>query len=434
MQSNVEDLGALARRLNVSIPHEKIETEIENRLKRLARTAKVHGFRPGKVPLKIIAQQYGPQVRQEVVGDVLQQNFTEAIREQNLRVAGHPQFEPKPGADDASRFEFSATFEVYPEVVPGELNGVRIERPVVEVTESDIDRTLGILRKQQATYEAEDRPAARGDRITLDYRGTLDGVEFAGGKAENVSIVLGEGKLLADFEAPLEGMRAGDRKTFDVTFPADYHGKEVAGKTATFEVRLGGVEGIRLPEVDAGFARVLGVPDGNTDTMREEIRANLKREILKRTQAKIKERVMQALLDATAIQTPKVLVERELERLLQEARSDFESRGVSARDVPLPQDLFREQAQRRVSLGLILAEVVKANGLKARPEEVRAVVEDVAQSYEDPEEVIRWHYASPERLHEVESAVLEDNVVAWVLERVTVSDRPMTLDELMGRA
>ncbi|ARO86309.1 trigger factor [Nitrosospira lacus] len=434
MQSNVEDLGALERRLNVSIPQEKIETEIESRLKRLARTAKIHGFRPGKVPLKIVMQQYGPQVRQEVMGDVLQRNFSEAVREQKLRVAGYPHFEPKQGAENAAQFEFSATFEVYPDVILGDLSGARIDRPVVSVIGSDVDKTLEILRKQRVQYEPAARPAVTGDRVTIDYRGVIDGVEFDGGKAENFALVLGEGRLLKDFEEPLVGMSAGQSKTFEVTFPADYHGKEVAGKTATFEAKLNSVEAAKLPEVDAEFARSLGVGDGSIEKMREEIEGNLEREVSKRVKARVKEQVMQALLDATAIQAPKALVEQELERLMQDARNDLESRGMSSKNVPLPRDLFYERAQRRVNLGLILGEVVRINGLHAKPEQVRTVVEDLAQSYENPAEVVKWHYASRDRLNEAESAVLEDNVVTWVLEKVAVADKPMTLDELMGKS
>ncbi|MGH8763177.1 MAG: trigger factor [Nitrosospira sp.] len=434
MQSNVEDLGALERRLNVSVPQENIETEVESRLKRLARTAKIHGFRPGKVPLKIVMQQYGPQVRQEVMGDVLQKNFSEAVREKKLRVAGYPRFEPKLTEENASEFEFSATFEVYPDVALGDLSGIRIEQPVTEVTGADVDKTLEVLRKQRVQYEPAERQALPGDRVNIDYRGVIDGVEFAGGKAENFTLVLGEGRLLKDFEEPLAGMSAGQSKTFEVTFPADYHGKDVAGKTAAFEVRLNGVEASRLPEVDAEFARLLGVTDGNIEKMRSEIQANLEREVSKRAKAKIKEQVMQALLDATTVQAPKALVELELERLMQDARHDLESRGMNAKNVPLPRDLFHERAQRRVSLGLILGELVKVHSLHTRPEQVRAVVEDLAQSYENPDEVVKWHYSSSDRLSGVESAVLEDNVVTWVLEKAVIVDKPMTLDELMGKS
>ncbi len=433
MQSNVENLGALERRLSVSVPHETIETEMENRIKRLARTAKIPGFRPGKVPLRIVQQQYGPQVRQEVLGDVLQKSFSEAVREQKLRLAGPPRFEPKAAAESASEFEFSAIFEVYPDVVLGDLSAVSIEQPLVKVIPADVDKTLEVVRKQRVQYQPAERPAAAGDRVNIDYRGVIDGVEFAGGKAEGFTLVLGEGRLLKDFEGPLIGMSAGQSKTFEVTFPADYHGKDVAGKIATFEVKLNTVESPELPEINAEFARSLGVADGDTEKMCSEIQANLEREVIKRTKARIKAQVMQALLDTTRIEAPKVLVQQEMERLMQDARSDLEERGMKAADIALPQDLFQEQAQRRVNLGLILAELVKVHNLQASPEQVRGVVEDLAQSYENPGEVVKWHYSSRDRLNEIESAVLEDNVVAWVLEKVTAVDKAVTFDELMGK-
>ncbi len=433
MQPNIENLGALERRLSVSVPLETIETEMESRLKRIARTAKIPGFRPGKVPMKIVLQQYGPQVRHEVLGDVLQKSFNQALREQNLRIAGSPRFEPKVAAESASEFEFNAIFEVYPDVVLGDLSAVGVEQPVVEVAPADVDKTLEVVRKQQVRYHPVERPAVVGDQADIDYRGIIDGMEFAGGKAEGFTLVLGEGRFLKDFEEPLIGMSVGQSKSFEVTFPADYHGKDVAGKTATFEVKLNGVKAPELPEVDAEFARLLGVADGDTERMRGEIKANLEREIFKRTKAKIKAQVMEALLDATKIEAPGVLVEQEFERLMQNARSDLETRGVKAADIALPQDVFREQARRRVCLGLILAELIKMHNLHTKPEQVRGVVEDLAQSYENPGEVVKWHYSSPDRLNEIESAVLEDNVVAWVLERVTVVDKAMTFDELMGK-
>ncbi|HJT50735.1 MAG TPA: trigger factor [Nitrosospira sp.] len=434
MQTNMEDLGALERRLNVSVPQEKIETEVENRLKRLARTAKLHGFRPGKVPLKIVAQQYGPQVRKEVIEDVLKKNFSEAVREKNLRVAGYPRFDSTPGQGDATQLEFSATFEVYPDIVLEDLSGISVERPKVQVADADVDKTLEVLRKQRVEFEPAERTAQSGDRINIDYRGMIDGVEFAGGRAENFTLVLGEGRLLKDFEEPLIGASTGETKTFEVTFPADYHGKEVAGKTATFEVKVNGVEASRLPEVDAEFARSLGVADGDIEKMRGEIRANLEREVTKRVNAKLKEQVMHGLLAATSVEPPKVLVEMELERLTQDAHRDLASRGLDTGNMPLPRDLLQERAQQRVKLGLIVGELVKAHNLHPKPEQVRAVVEDLAQSYENPAEVVKWHYSTPERLNEAESAALEENVVVWVLEKVRVEDKAMTLDELMGRA
>jgi len=367
-----------------------------------------------------------------VLGDVLQKSFSEAVSEQKLRVAGYPRFEAKPIAENAPQFEFNATFEVYPEVVLGDLSAVSIEQPVVKVDAADVDKTIEVLRKQRIQFVSAQRAAAIGDRINIDYRGVIDGKEFDGGKAENFSLVLGEGQLLKDFEEPLTGMNAGQDKTITVAFPADYHGKNVAGKTATFEIKLNRVEAPQLPEVDAEFAKSLGVADGDAEKMRGEIQANLEREVSKRVKAKLKERAMQALLDTTKIEVPKALVEMELQRLMEDARSNLEARGLKVKDMPLPPDLFQEQAQRRVGLGLILSELVKMHDLQAKPEQMRAVVEDFAQSYEHPDEVVKWHFSSPERLKEVESVVLEENAVAWVLGKAKVVDKPVTFDELMG--
>jgi len=388
MQSNVETLGPLERRLNVTVPQEKIESEVESRLKRLARTAKIHGFRSGKVPLKIVSQQYGPQVRQEVMGDVLQKSFGEAVLEQKLRVAGYPRFEAKEVTENAPQFEFSATFEVYPDVILGDLKSISIERPVMQVSHADVGKAIEIMRKQRTEYDAVERPVIVGDRVNIDYHGVIDGVEFDGGRENNFLLILGEGRFLKNFEEPMIGMSTEQSKTFEVTFPVDYHDKGIAGKTATFEVKLNGVEESRLPELNAAFAISLGIADGDTEKMHGEVLANLEREVSKRIKLSVKEKVMQALLDTIAIETPRALVALELDRLMQSARNDLKERGMKVKDVPLSPDLFREKAQRRVSLGLILAELVKTHDLHAKPEQVRKLVEDFAQSYENPGEMV----------------------------------------------
>jgi len=432
MQANLETLGKLERRLSVSVPLDEIEGEVQTRLKRLSRTVKVHGFRPGKVPLKVVAQQYGPQVRQEVLGDTLQKTFGDAVQQQNLKVAGQPQFEAKPMADGASLFEYSATFEIYPEISLGDISSTTIIRSQLDVREVDVDKTLEIMRKQRVTYDPADRAAESGDRLKMSYRGTLGGEPFAGGSAEDQNVLLGGSGLLPDFESQLAGMKAGESKTFDLRFPDDYHGKEVAGKTATFEVSLSEVAGPRLPEVDAEFAKALGVADGDLTRMRAEIRSNLEREVKARLKARIKDQVMQGLLDATPIEAPKSLVSLEVQRLQQMARQDLAARGIPVReDIQLPLDMFEQQAQRRVNLGLILGELVRAQNLYARPEQVRALVEEQAQSYEHPDEVVKWYYQAPERLREMESLVIEENVVSWALAAAKVEDKPLAFDELM---
>jgi trigger factor len=385
------------------------------------------------VPYKVVAQQFGPQVRQEVLGDTVEKSFGEAIRQQKLRVAGYPKFEAKPLADDASAFEYSATFEVYPEVTRVDLSQVAITRPQLEVGEPEVDKTIEIMRKQRATYEVTERAAEVGDRLTLNYRGTIDNADFEGSTAQDYVVVLGEGRLLPDFEQQLAGMKPGESKTFDVCFPDDYHGKEVAGKTARFEVTVTRVEAPRLPQVDAEFARSLGVADGDLAKMRAEVKANLEREVKLRLKNRVKEQVMQALLDATQIEAPKSLVDLETERLQQRMRQDLVARGVQVKDdMPMPSEVFEKQAQRNVTLGLVVAEVVKTNNLYPKPEQVKAVVEEQAQSYERPAEVVKWFYQSPDRLRDIESAVMEDNVVAWALGAAGTEDKAIEFDELMG--
>jgi trigger factor len=392
------------------------------------------GFRPGKVPMKLVTQQYGPQVRSEVMGDAVQKAFSDAVREQSLRVAGYPRIEPKAGEADAKRIEFSATFEVYPDVVLGEVGDSRIERPALTVGDAEVDKTMQILRKQRQHFHQVERPAADGDRVTADFFGKIDGIEFAGGKASDFVFVLGEKKMLPEFEANALGLAPGGAKTFELTFPADYHGKDVAGKTASFELTVKLVEEPHLPEVDAEFAQSLGVADGDLAKMRSEIKANIEREVKKRAQNDIKNKVMQVLLDTTKMELPKALIEMETQRLVQATRTDLEARGMKMEQLPLNPEMFEQQARRRVSLGLIMAELVKAHDLGAKPEQVRAMVEEQAETYEHPDEVVKWLYSQPQRLSEMESLVLEDNVVAWVLRHAKVEDKTVDFDEFMGKA
>jgi trigger factor len=433
MQANIEKVSALERRLNVSLPVQEIDGEIQNRLKRLARSVRMHGFRPGKVPFRLVQQQYGGQVRQEVLGDALRQTFGEAIKQQNLRVAGYPRFEARP-SEAKDNFEFSATFEVYPDIQLGALDNVVIVRPTVVAGEAEVDRTIEILRKQRTRYEAVDRGAEVGDRITVDYRGTRDGQEFEGGSGTDHVTVLGEGKLLADFEKQVMGLRAGEAKAFELTFPEDYHAKDLAGKGARFEVTVKRVDAPVLPEVDAEFARQLGIADGDLAKMRAEIGANLERELRRRIQARVKEQVMKALVNNASLELPKSLVELEIEGLMAGMRKDLAGRGMKSSEIPMPREAFEPEARRRVTLGLIVAEVVRQNALQAKPEQVKSVIQDYAQSYERPEEVVRWYYQSADRLREVESLVVEDNVVQWALSKLRAEDKPADFDELMGNS
>jgi trigger factor len=431
MQAQLETLGQLERRLNFSIPASEIEAAVEKRLKQVARTARIQGFRPGKAPLKMVAQSYGFQVREEVLGEKIQAAFAGAVQEQNLRVAGYPNFEGQP-ADEQS-FRFCATFEVYPEVKLGDLSAVELVRPVLKVTDAEVEKTLEILRKQRTRFERVERAAAAGDRVIVDFKGTIDGVAFAGGTSENFAFVVGEKRMLPEFEAAVVGLKEGESKTFDLTFPADYHGGEVAGKTAQFEVTVKNVAAAQLPEIDADFARMLGIEDGDVSKMRDEIRKNVEREVKRRLSARAKEAVMKVLLDTTPVDLPKALVQAEIGRLIEQARQEMAQRGFDAKQMPFPPELFEEQAKRRVALGLILAEIVRAHGLEAKPEQVKAIVEEFAESYEHPEEVVKWYYASADRLQGAEALALEDNVVAFVQAQAKTTDQAVAFDELMGQ-
>ena len=433
MQSNLEALGQLERRLTMAVPVADIDKQVDERLKQLARTVRMAGFRPGKVPLKLVAQQYGPQVRSEVIGDAVEKSFSAAVRDQNLRVAGYPRIERKePAGED--RLEFSATFEVYPEVQLGDVSNVSIERPTLTVTDAEVEKTIAVLRKQRTRYEAADRAAAQGDRATIDFTGTLDGVEFDGGKGTDVAFVLGEGRMLPDFEAGVTGMKPGESKVFPVAFPADYQGRDVAGKTASFAVTLKAVEAPRLPEVDAEFARALGIADGDLGKMRAEVKANVEREVKKRLGGDLKNRVMQALFDAARPELPKSLVDMEVQRVVAGARADLQARGLKMETMPIDPQIFEDQARRRVALGLIVGELVKKHDLAAKPQQVRALVDEHAASYEQPAEVVKWYYSQPERLAEFEGLAVEQNVVDWVLKNAKTVDKAVAFDQLMGEA
>jgi trigger factor len=430
MQMTLETLGQLERRLHVALPKAQIEGEIQKRLAQLAKTAKIPGFRPGKVPLKMVAQQYGPQVRSDVISDTVQASLNDAIRTQNLRVAGYPRIEPKQDVAE-DEFGFSAVFEVYPEVTLGDLSTVTIARPVAAVTPADVDRTIEVLRKQRARYEPVTRAAQAGDRALVDFTGTIDGVEFPGGQARDFAITLGEGKMLPAFETALAGMSPGEGKTFALTFPDDYHGKEVAGKHAQFVLTVKSLSEPHLPPVDAEFAKNFGIASGSLDELRAEITANLSVELRRKIEGVLKDQVMKALQSTSQLVVPKSLVELEAQSLRERAVTELKNRGVKTEDLELSADVFRPQAEERVAFSLILNEVVRHHQLQARPEQIRALVEESAQSFEQPEAVIRWHYEQPERLNEYEVRAVERNVIDWALQHARVDDQPTPFSALM---
>jgi trigger factor len=436
MAANVETLGTLERRVSMSLPLNEIDKQVDERLKKLARNVRMPGFRPGKVPMKLVTQTYGPQVRSEVLGEAVQKTFSDVVKEAKLKVAGYPKIERKDGkrADDAQAktLEFSATFEIYPEVKPGDVSTKSVERPQVAVSDAEVDKTIEILRKQRTRFVQAGRPGQDGDKVTLDFLGTIGGEPFAGGKAEDFALLLGEGRMLPEFEAAARGMSAGESKTFKLKFPDDYHGKDVAGKEASFEIKVKTVEKPLLPELDAEFAKALGVADGDLAKMRTEIRANVEREVKKRIDARVKHQALDALLDSTPLELPRSLIEMESQELVQRAAQDLQARGMKLDQVPLNPAAFEGSAKRRVALGLIISELANAENLKPKPAEVRALVEQEAQSYESPAEVVKWFYMQPQRLSEMEAAALEANVVKWVLSKAKVVDKDIPFDELMG--
>ena len=433
--SSVETLGTLERRLNASISQQQILGEVAARIKRLGKNAKVAGFRPGKVPYKILEQQYGAQAHREVLGEEMQRSFYEAAKANNLNVAGYPNFELKTQDLNASQIEYSATFEVFPEVVVGDVSKQEVERVTYTLSDADVDNTVETLRKQRSVFEKVDRAAQKDDQVRIDFTGTLDGNVFQGGEAKDFSLQLGAGRMLADFESGITGMKAGETKSFDMTFPENYHGKDVAGKKVTFTIVMHAVEAPKLPELDDTFIKSLGVPDGKIETLKAEIRKNLESEAERRINVRNKDNAMDALINAVQVEAPKSLVEMESERIMRQTMQDMQSRGIKIpQGVDLSANLFADRAVKRVKLGLILEAIVKQHNLQAKPDQVKNLIDTHAQGYEKPEEVVRWYRADPSRIRDVENLVLEDNVVGWLMSNAKVIDKPGEFNELMGNS
>lgn len=434
MAVNVETLEKLERRITLTLAADVINNEVEARLKKLARTFKADGFRPGKVPMSVVAQRYGYSVHYEVMNDKVGLAFSQAASEAKLRVAGAPKITEKEVASDG-QIAFEATFEVYPEIKLGDLGEAEVERVSTEVTDAAIDKTLDILRKQRRTFAQ--RPAAEGaaegDRVTIDFEGKIDGVPFEGGKAEAFQFLIGEGQMLETFDKAVRAMKTGESKTFPLQFPDDYQGKEVAGKEADFLVTVKKIEVQMLPEIDEAFAQSLGIPEGTVDGLRADVKKNLEREVKFRVLARNKSAAMDVLVKTAELDVPTSLVGGEVERMIESARADLKKRGVKdAEKAPIPPGVFQAQAERRVRLGLVVAELVRSNNLQAKPDQLQAHIEEMAQSYEKPSEVMRWYLGDRQRMAEVEAVVVENNVANFVLERAKVADKVLPFDELMS--
>jgi trigger factor len=431
MTDTTTTVSSLEKTISLKLSVEKINAEVEKRLQKVARTARLPGFRPGKVPMKMVVQNYGPQVHSEVLNDELGRSFYEETEKQDLKVAGTPRIEPaKDAAEDA--LEFKAVFEVFPEVKFGDFSDLEIEKTAVDVTDAEVEKTIEILRKQRSVFVEVDRASQDEDRVTLDFVGKIDDVAFAGGSAEDFPFVLGKGQMLPEFEQAAKGLKKGESKVFPLSFPEDYHGKDVAGKTAQFEITIKKVEEPQLPELNAEFAKSMGI-DGEVEQLREDVRVNLMREVSNRTKAQTKDAVMNALLKVAEFEVPKALIKSETTELAVRAREDLKARGMKdVEKIQLPEDLFTAQAERRVRLGLIVSDLVKQNNLQAKPEQVRAFIEEQAQSYENPVEVMQWYFQDRARLADVEAVILEDNVVEFTLSKSKVVEKKLSFDELMG--
>ena len=435
MAVTVENLEKLERKMTLTLPLNTIQSEVNTRLKKLARTVKMDGFRPGKVPMSVVSQRYAYSVHYEVMNDKVGEAFAVAANEAKLRVAGQPRISEKEDAPEGE-LAFDAIFEVYPEVKIADLANAEVEKVSAEVSDAAIDKTLDILRKQRRTFaqRAADAPAQDGDRVTIDFEGKMDGETFAGGKAEDFQFIVGDGQMLKEFEDAVRGMKSGDSKTFPLDFPADYHGKDVAGKQADFLVTLKKLEAANLPEVDDAFAKSLGIADGTVEALRSDIKKNLEREVKSRLLARNKAAAMDALVAIAELDLPNASVQAELARLLENARADLKQRGMKDADkAQIPEDIFRPQAEKRVRLGLVVAELVRANELRAKPEQLKAHIDEMAASYEKPEDVVRWYLSDSSRLAEVEAVVLENNVTEFVLGQAKVSEKIISFDELMAR-
>ncbi len=426
MQVSVEELGGLARRMTVQVPAEQIDKEVQQRLLSLSRRVRLDGFRPGKVPFKVVKRMHGVQVRQEVLGDVLQSSLQDALAQQELRPAGNPSIEPK-SLEEGKDLEYSATFEVFPEFELQGIESIQIERPVAEVTDADIDAMIETLRKQRTHWNDVERPAQQGDRVVADFEGKLDGADFPGNKGEDVPVVLGSGAMLKDFEKGLMEVRGGDQTEFDVAFPGDYHNGELAGKTARFTAKIKSVSEPTLPEVDEDFAKSFGVEDDGVEGLRRSVRENMERELSEAIKGNLKQQVMDGLLAANDIPLPEVMVKEESERLARQAAGEESAEA----DIQGNIEQHGEQARRRVALGLLISRTLASNDIHLDEGRVQERLRSLATSYMDPEQVVQWYNQNPKALEGIRALVMEDQVVDWLLERAQVSDKPSSFDAIM---
>lgn len=432
MQVSIENSGVLERRMSVALGEEQVEGKVRERLQQIGRTARIDGFRPGKAPAKVIERQYGPRVRNEVLGELLRSSFSEALQSNQLRPVADPVFDPV-NAEPGTGLSYTATFEVYPEITLAPVEGLSVKRPVCEIGAADVDRMIEVLRGQHATWTPVERAAADGDQLTLDFKGRLDGADFERGSATDFELVLGAGRMIDGFEAGLQGAKAGETRTLSLKFPDDYGAAELAGKPVDFDVTVKQVAEKTLPALDDELFAKFGVTEGGLEAFRKEVEENMVRERDRALQRRFASHVLEQLKLANTVELPKALVQNEAQRMAMEGRRNLMMRGIDADKMPLPgPEVFEPQAQDRVKLGLLMAEIIKTAGVVAQPSKVRATIEGMAAGYEQPEELVKWYYADPRRLQEIEAMVLEEEAVGWIVARASVSEESISFDDLMN--
>ncbi|MCB1744376.1 MAG: trigger factor [Gammaproteobacteria bacterium] len=430
MQVTLESSAGLARQLRVEIPEDAVSVEVDRRLHQVARDVRLPGFRPGKVPRKVVAKRYGPQIRLEVVEEMVRSSLAEALAQEQLRPAAPPRIDPLE-ADPGQGIRYTVSFDVYPDIEVPDPAGLHVMRPVAEVQDSDVDRMIDTLRQQRRTWSQVERAAHSGDRVNVDFVGRVDGEVLEKASATGFETEIGSGRMIPGFESGLEGLQAGDEKTLELSFPADYPAEDLAGKPVSFEIKVNSVSEATLPEVDEEFARAFGVTEGGLEGLRTEVRANMQRELESGLRARTKERVFEALTGSCEVELPPSMIEHEAERLKQERNQELARYGIQP---PEDADMsaFEQQATDRVRLGLLIGALIEQNGIRVDPAEVRKRIDSIASTYQDPDEVVRWYYGDDSRLSQVESAVLEDQVVDWLTERAQVTDEPSSFDRIMN--
>jgi trigger factor len=427
MNVTVESTGALGRRMRVEVPIERIESEVDTRLKSVGRTARIKGFRPGKVPAKVVRQHYGKQVRQEVLGEIMQKSYSDAVVQQKLRPAGGPKIETE--GEDGKTFAYVATFEVLPEVELKDLDKIKVEKAEIEIGDTDLDDMLMSLRKQRATWEAVDRKSKDGDRVVVDFTGTIDGEEFPGGSGKNIPVVLGQGQMLPDFEKGLKGIKAGDEKTIKVKFPKDYHAEDLAGKTAEFGINTHRVENQVLPELNDEFAEAFNVTEGGMERFRQDVRDNMEREAKTKLAGDIREQVLEGLVEKNPIDVPHALVHEEMHALQHEAMQRL---GIEDHDQAPPMENFKEAAIKRVRLGLLLRQVIAEQRITIDQAALRSRVEEMCAGYENEDEMVNLYMSNPQIMQQVEPMVVEQKAVDWLLENAKVKVKKVSFKDYMN--